>query len=326
VDGKSRRERAAIAISIVGLLISFAAAVFAYRAQKETSDVHLRAAGSITSLGSTPAGYAVQISFTNDSLRPVIVRSIELRVGGMPVAGVTRYLLDSRAGTDASALGDEPLEASRSLPFALSARGATTLTGFADFADFGFFGEREHARWRRKVTELCDQLQGFANDTPAPPVTVEVKIEPSRTIRGQVHIVDLPIGGDTWSMDMAGPKEGPTGISVWRRESSPSALRLLRVRVWRAHGGVIRSRSLPVVGAGSAQLNFRALPRGDYRAALSQGEALLASGRFHVPLEQARETIFPSDGQLENGQCLELEGERDVYLQPGTRYEHPKGG
>ena len=55
------------------------------------------------------------------------------------------------------------------------------------------------------------------------------------------------------------------------------------------------------------------------------GDVVLASGPFHVPLEQREETIYPSDAQLENGQCLELRGERDIFSQPRTRYEQPKG-
>jgi hypothetical protein len=318
-------EKGAFGVSIVSLVLAGLAAWWSHEAQSENVAVEITAAASTNSLGSTPAGYAVRVSFVNDSLRPVIIRSMVLSVNKTPVARIASFLLDNRAASDAASLGDEPLEAARSLPVAVAARGAVTLTGLANFhegvpASFGGWTKRQ-----REALEFCGLVNGTSTGSSAI-VSLEIKIDPGEIQTIPVHVTGPIGGGNTWNMDVDGPRSGPTGIRFWRYTSAPSALRLLTVKVWRQHGKLTRSGTLPVVGAGSAEVTFRRLHHGSYRTALmnNHGE-VLASGRFRVPLFSRNESVYPSDAQLENGQCLQLKGGRDVFSQPRSQYEHPKG-
>ena len=112
---------------------------------------------------------------------------------------------------------------------------------------------------------------------------------------------------------MAGGRKHPTGVRFWLPTSSPSAFRFVTVKVWRRSGGLEHAGSLPVAGANSARFNFSALSDGSYRMALFRRDQILAIAAFTVPLSKHSRQVFPSRAQEANGQCLEIEGRKDVF-------------
>ncbi len=324
-SGDSKTGRITTLIAVISVLISIAALTLSYFANRETAAVDLRAVASTNSFGSTPVGYAVLVSFSNESLRPIIIRSMELKVAGKPVAPVTSFLLDNGAGADASSLGDEPIEDGHSLPFALPERGAQTLTAFADFSLADSQAHRgERSPLLARAREFCRELP---TETPSQrqPSTVELEIDfdPGETLTVPVRISD-PIGGaNEWRMDVTGPPPRPNGIVFWRRIASPTALRLLTVKVWTWDGHLERSVSLPTVGAAYSEVRFPGLGPDSYRAALFQDREPLAVGLFHVPLEETNEIIYPSNAQLANGECLRIKGRHNIYNYARTPYDRP---
>jgi len=283
-------------------------------------------------LGSTPAGYAVRISLVNDSLRPVIIRSMELKVSGRPLAPIAGFLSDTRAGADASALGDEPLEEARSLPFALTARGAQTLIGLADLS------AADAQVDQGKRTPLVSRAREFCHELPrASPVErnrsepsgrtkskleLELDVDPGGTQVVPVHLAKVVGGANAWSMDVTGPKIHPDGIVFGRRIAAPAALRFITLRIWTWDGHLIRSAALPIAGAGHEEVRFAPLRAGSYRAALFEEDEPLAVGLFHVPLSRSNRGIYPRGAQRANGQCLRLEGKQNVYDSARTPYKY----
>lgn len=316
-----------MAIASVALILSFLA-------DKEEAAVDFDAAASVNSLGSTPAGYAIRISLVNDSLRPVIVRSMRLKVSGKPVARIASFLSDDRAGSDASSLGDEPLEEARALPLALAARGTRTLVGLADFT-----AAAAQAR-RGKKTPLVMRAREFCRELPRTlPLTGRLVETSSRTLSkleleldvdpGGAQIVPVNLGrvvggANAWRMDVTGARIHPNGIVFWRRIAAPSALRFITLKIWTWDGHMRRSASLPVVGGAYGEVRFAPLPSDSYRAALFQHGEPLAVGLFHVPLSSSNQVIYPRPAQRADGQCLQIEGKQNIYDYPRTPYQRSR--
>lgn len=326
-DGEPRGTRLAklgAATGVLGFLISLGALYLSYVVHHEDTKVDLQAVASTDPFGSTPAGYAVRVSLSNESLRPVIVRSMTLTMGGEPVAPVTSFLPNEGAKTDAVSLGDEPLEDAHSLPLALPARGAMTLTAFADFSRAAEQAlQKERTPRLKRALEFCHRLPREGERPPPTDGQLEVDAEPGGTLKVPVT-VSLPIrGANIWRMDVTGPVDHPNGLVFWRRVAAPSALRLLTAKVWTWDGHPERSASLPVTGAAYSEVRFPGLQAGEsYRAALLDGHEPLAVGKFHVPLDEEDEVIYPSPAQTVNGECLRVEGKHDVYDYPHTPYAH----
>ncbi len=325
-SGSTRLAKIGAATGIAGLLISLGAFYLSYLAHHETTKVDLRAVASTNPFGSTPVGYAIRVSLSNESLRPVIVKSMTLAVGGGPLAPVTSFLPNNGAKTDAVSLGDEPLEDAHSLPLALPARGATTLTAFADFSRAAEQAQlKERTPLLKRALEFCHELPKEGERPHPSDVQLEVNSEPGGKHTSPVAI-SMPIrGANIWRMDVTGPAKHPTGLAFWRRVAAPSALRLLTAKVWTWDGHLERAASLPVTGAAYSEVRFRGLrPEEGYRAALFDGHEPLAVGKFHVPLDNEDEVIYPSPAQTVNGECLRVEGKHDVYDYPRTPYRHAR--
>jgi hypothetical protein len=328
---KKRIDRITAVVAVASLALSIVALVVSYSAIREEAAVDLEAAASVNSLGSTPAGYAIRISFINQSLRPVIIRSIDLKVGGVPVASVESVLFDGRAGTDAAALGDEPLEDNRPLPLTLAERGAETLVGLANFSTVDRQASaREHTDNLSAARAFCDELPPdpsrrlaprFENETVGSSVELEVDVEPGGSFSVPVTI-NRAIGADNpWRMEVTGPRARPTGLAFWRFTSAPSASRLLTAEIWRGDGTPVSTASLPVSGSATSEVSFQGLRSGYYRAALLQQGNVLAVGHFDVPLGEARESIYPLGAQRANGQCELIEGKKNVFTYRRRGYE-----
>lgn len=322
-----------VVLSVVGVAISAFALAQSRNVHNELTAVDLRGLASTNPFSSTPAGYAIRVSLSNGSLRPVIVRSMELEVAGEPVAEVTSFLPHAGPGADAVSLGDEPLESARSLPFAIPERGAQTLTAFADFSRAASQAYRKaKSPLLARAREFCQELREIAmGDKGAPwrptssAVKLEIRSDPGGT-RTVPVLLSMPFrGANIWRMDVTGPVSHPDGVRFQRRIAAPSALKLLSVKVWSWDGRLERTVSLPVVGAAYADVRFHGLAAGSYRAALLEGRKPLAVGLFDVPLEKVNEVIYPSNAQVVNGECLRIEGKHDIYDYGRRPREHLGG-
>jgi hypothetical protein len=329
-DGQGKRSMRnwSTVVAAVSLVVSIGAFGLSWKTHGEATSVDFAAAGSINSYGSTPAGYAVRISLVNQSLRPIIVRSIELEESGRPIAPITTFLTDSRASTDASALGDEPLEDARPFPLTLPSRGAQTLTGFADFSDAAAQAQRhEVTPLLKRARRFCRELKrvGPASGETSSSMELEIQFEPGGTTKVPVLISNPKGGVNNWHLEVTGPADHPSEIVFWRRIAAPTALRLVTLKIWTWDGHLKRTARLPVSGAAYAQMGFAPLPRDSYRAALFQNGEPLAVGLFHVPLDEPHETIYPSAAQRVNGECMRIRGKRNVYNYARTPFAHPAG-
>jgi hypothetical protein len=322
-----------VALSLLGVALSAFALVQSREVHNELTAVDLRGLASTNPFSSTPAGYAIRVSLSNGSLRPVIVRSMELEVAGKPAAEVTSYLPHAGPGADAVSLGDEPLESARSLPFAIPERGAQTLTAFADFSRAASQAYRKaKSPLLARAREFCRELkeievggQGAPWRPKSSAVKLEIRTDPGGT-RTIPVLLAMPFrGANIWRMDVTGPVSHPDGVRFQRRIAAPSALKLLTVKVWSWDGRLERTASLPVVGAAYADVRFHGLAAGSYRAALIEGSKPLAVGLFDVPLQEANELIYPSNAQVVNGECLRIEGKHDIYDYGQGPREHPGG-
>jgi hypothetical protein len=326
---KSQLGRVTAALAVISLVVSILALVLSYLANREETAVNLHAAASINSLGSTPAGYAVRISFINESLRPVIVSSMMLKVDGVAVAPISSVLAGDEAGSDAASLGDEPLESARSLPFALPARGAQSITGLADFSRPEREAAAHHASERLMLARrFCRNLPverpahlGRGEPRRMPAIELDIRFTPGGSETVPVPVTEVVGGDNPWRMEVSGPTVHPTGVSFSRYTSAPTALRLVSVKVWEGEGGLVRSASLPVSGAVTTGVRFRSLPSGYYRAGLFDGHEVLAVGHFNVPLNEKNELIYPLGAQRANGQCNLLENKRNVFTYKRPDFE-----
>jgi hypothetical protein len=326
-NGEKKSSRWPTIFAGVAVVISVIAFLQSRSVHNELTAVDLRGFASTNSFGSTPAGYAIRVSLSNGSLRPVIIRSMKLKVAGKRVAEVASYLPQAGAGADAVSLGDEPIEDARSLPFAIPERGTQTLTAFADFsqaASQAYRGLKTPllARAREFCRELSKEGSGHGEGAPWRPKSSAIELE-IRSDPGGTHTVpvllSMPIrGANVWRMDVTGPLPHPDGVRFQRRIAAPSALKLLTVKVWSWDGHLERAVSLPVVGAAYADVRFHRLAAGSYRAALLEGRRPLAVGLFDVPLEESNEVIYPSNAQTANGECLRIMGRHDIYNYAGN--------
>jgi hypothetical protein len=318
-------------MSVLSVLIACFALLLSYLANQEEAAVDFDAAASVNSLGATPAGYAIHISLVNDSLRPVIVRSMRLKVSGRFVAPIASFLSDNRAGSDASALGDEPLEEARSLPVALAARGTRTLIGLADFSTAAAQAHQgKDTPLVARAREFCRELPRTARAKrrlPEPSgrtrskLELELDVDPGGAQTVPVHLAKVVGGANAWRMDVTGAKMHPNGIVFWRRIAAPTALRFITLKIWTWDGHLRRSASLPVAGGAYSEVRFPPLPSDSYRAALFQNGEPLAVGLFHVPLSRSNQVIFPSHAQRADGQCLRIKGKRNIYDYARTPYQ-----
>jgi hypothetical protein len=326
-DEEKKAGKWPVIIAGIGLLISllgvaFSGFAFSYSRSihNELTAVDLRGFASTNWYSSTPAGYAIRVSLSNGSLRPVIIRSMKLEVAGEPVAKVLSYMPNAGAGADAVSLGDEPIEDALSLPFAIPERGTQTVTAFADFS------QAASQAYRKLKTPLLARAGQFCRElwestgkkgNPWRPQSSAIQLE-IRSDPGGAHTVPVVLseplrGANVWLMKVTGPIRHPDGVRFQRRIAAPSALKLLTVKVWKWDGRLERAVSLPAVGAAYADVRFRRLTHGSYRAALLEGRKPLAVGLFDVPLEETNEVVYPGDAQTVNGECLRIKGTRDVY-------------
>jgi hypothetical protein len=319
-----------VAISIFSVVISVVALLQSRSVHNELTAVDLRGFASTNSFSSTPAGYAIRVSLTNGSLRPVIIRSMKLEVAGKPIAEVASYLPRGGPGADAASLGDKPIEDARGLPFAISERGAQTVTAFADFSRAASQAYRKLktpllARARRFCRELSKtSVEGQGAPWRPKPLAIELEIraDPGGTLIVPVLLSEPIRGANVWRMKVTGPAQHPDGVHFKRRIAAPSSLELLTVKVWRWDGHLERAVSLPAVGSAYADVRFHPLAKGSYRAALLEGSRPLAVGLFDVPLNETHELIYPSDAQTVNGECLRIKGKRDIYDYGKKPHEH----
>jgi hypothetical protein len=258
---------------------------------------------------------------------------MELKVSGRPVAPITSFLSDNRAGVDASALGDEPLEEARSLPLALAARGARTLVGLADFsAAYAQVRNGKHTPLVARAKEFCRELPRAVpmDREPSEPsrrnkskLELELNIDPGDTQIVPVHLAKVVGGANAWRMDVTGAKDHPNGIVFWRRIAAPAALRFITLKIWTWDGHLKRSSALPITGGAYSEVRFAPLPSDSYRAALFQQGEPLAVGLFHVPLSRSDQVIYPRGAQRVNGECLRLQGKQNIYDYVRSPYQHP---
>lgn len=311
-------------VSILSAVVALVALILSFLANQEETAVEFDAAASVNSLGSTAAGYAIRISLINDSLRPIIVRSMELKELGKPTASITSFLIDNRAGSDASALGDEPLETARSLPFALAARSARTLIGLADFSTaVAQAHSGKHTPLLARAQEFCHELPKGTSRRTESKLELEIKIDPGDPQIVPVRLTKVVGGANAWRMDVTGAKAHPNGMVFWRRISAPAALRLITLKIWTWDGHLKRTASLPMAGAAYGEVRFTPLHTDSYRAALFRDGEPLAVGLFHVPLTRSNQVIYPRHAQRVNGQCLRIEGKENIYDYARTPYQHP---
>jgi hypothetical protein len=317
----------------IGVVISVFAFFESRSVQNELTAVDLRGFASTNPFGSTPAGYAIRVSLSNGSLRPVIIRSMKLEVAGKPVAEVTSYLPHAGPGATAVSLGDEPIENARSLPFAIPERGTQTVTVFADFSRAASLAYRKmKSPLLARAREFCRELgetsvggQGAPWRPKPSAIELEIRSDPGGT-RVVPVLLSMPFrGANLWQMDMTGPIRHPNGVRFQRRIAAPSALELLTVKVWSWDGRLERDVSLPTVGAAYADIRFNRLAKGSYRAALLEGRRPLAVGLFDVPLIEKNEVVYPRDAQTVNGECLRIKGKRDIYDYSRKPREHLGG-
>lgn len=304
--------------------VAVAALILSILANQEETAVKFDAAAAVNPLGSTPAGYAIRISLINDSLRPVIVRSMELKESGKPTAPITSFLIDNRAGSDATALGDEPLETAHSLPVALGARSARTLIGLADFSvPAAQAHSGKHTPLLARAEEFCREIQKSPSRRNELKLELEIKIDPGDPQTVPIRLTKVVGGANAWRMDVTGAKAHPNGMVFWRRISAPAALRLITLKIWTWDGHLERTASLPMAGAAYGEVRFTPLRADGYRAALLRDGEPLAVGLFRVPLTSSNQVIYPRHAQRVNGQCLRIEGKENVFNYARTPYQHP---
>lgn len=313
-------------VSVISLLVTILTLIFHLHESSETTAVKVIPEASVNSLGSTPAGYAVRISLVNDSLRPVVITSMNLTVGGKVVAPIRTFLPGAFA--DAGSLGDRPLFDAHSLPFSLAPRGAETLTGIADFSEAdtevkqgkkGAAKLKLARRFCKKVdpprSKPVDESEGLVRE-PESTIGLEIESEPpgSEELWTTSAAVSQPTDPpNVWRLRILGRRRHPTGMRFWLPTSSPSAFRFVTLRIWRRDGRLVDTRSVAVAGASGGRLRFSALAPGSYRAALSRRDGILAIATFQIPLKRGERVIFPARAEQANGQCLEIRGYGDIF-------------
>lgn len=297
----TRREIATLVVATIGVVISLLALVVSLLNHGEETTVKVEGVAVANTLGSTPMGYGIRVSIINDSLRPVIVKSLSLYVDGVAVAPAEEYLPDPRRLNDQSTRGDEPLHDAEPLPLAIPARGARTIAALLNFtrADEIFYARRS-GPILKGAKAFCRQLL-----KPRAGHRVEMRAEttPGGVAALPVKMIGPLDGGNQWYLSVKGPTTSPSGVLVHRKVSASSAVHLITVSIWRSGDRPVRRMRAPVFGPEWAQFPFPALGRGSYRITLSDGNQIVAGGTFSVPLKNRLRAISPSSGSTENVQC-----------------------
>lgn len=325
-DKSTWRDNLAVAMAAFSLGVAMAAGVVSYLAFHEDRSVNVEGFAIANTLGSTPNGYGVVVSIINDSLRPVIVRSVSVMVDGVSVTRASEYLSDPRSLNDQSTRGDESMQKALPFPLAIPARGTRSVGALFGFqrADEVFFARRSSPALRGAKT-FCRALY-LAPDAQMHDIALRINFDPGGTTDVPIKMIGPLDGGNQWFFRVLN-RSSPRAFEVRRKFAATSAYRLMTVRVWRNSGGLIRQVSLPLFGGSAAFPSFAPLPDGRYRAALFEGSRIVAGGRFDVPLQgRFSGLISPTRATESNTQCelFRHPERRAVTPQPLPRHPIPQ--
>lgn len=308
------------------LAVSLAVGVVGYIAFHERTSVDLEGFAVANTLSSTPSGYGVDVAIVNNSLRPVIVRSVGLEVDGVPVTEASEYLPEPRILKDQSMRGDQPVDQAIAFPLAIPARGTRTIGVLFRFGrvDEVWYARRDSAALQGAKT-FCSALS-LRTDTDRHRIELRIDSTPSTGTTVPVTMVGPVDGGNQWFLRVIAAAH-PSTAEIRRKFASPTAYRLMTLRIWGNRGGLVSRVSLPLFGAGTAFPNFPPLANGKYRIAISEGSRIVAGGRFNVPMQAKHPgLISPSAATYSNSQCeiFRHPGQRAVSPQPLPRHPVPE--
>lgn len=321
----TKREIAPILISVSGIVISVLAFFLSYSVQNEQEAVRVEGVAVANTLGSTPKGYGIRLSLINDSLRPVIIRSVTLVVDGVRVAPALEYLPDARSLNDQSTRGDEPVRDAVPFPLTIRARGARTIAPLLSFAqaDEIFYARRNNSILAG-AKEFCRSLG--LNPQRSHSIILRVESEPGGATAVPIQMIGPLDGGNQWFVTIMGPRNAPNGVEVRRKFTAASAIRRMTIEISRRGGEAVRRVSLPLFGSEGARFSFPTIGPGGYRLAVLDGGRFVAGSKFQVPLTgRFARGISPSAATTEITQCEVFRRlkERAITPQPPPTHKPP---
>lgn len=308
---RPRRESLALVISSISLAVSIIVGLLSYGALHEERAVRIDGFAAANPLGDTQPGYGIRVALINESLRPVIVRSMTLETDGTAIAPATSFLPSSKFLTDLSLQPDQPILATHTFPVALGARSTRTMAVFFNLYEaIGMYAHRS-AAVKRAGLAFCRAaaFAGPSKFTHEHEFSVLISSEPGADTRLSVEMTGPGDGGGAWFTSVLGSRAAPKGIDVRRKLAASTSVRLITIRIWRNPGGLAREVTRPLFGDRFSRFPFRPLPRGAYRVAFFDGQRVVAGGVFRVPLRGIRDRNVASPAVREfGGACHELLG------------------
>jgi hypothetical protein len=281
-----------VLFGVVGMVTGLAGFVLAYRAQHEQEVVNLAAYPSAGPSALTAGGLGVRLQLVNQSLRPVIVRSVSLWEGGTKLATATGYTQDARrldeAQLDPAALTNGLLD----FPLNVGAREGRTTALLLDIWN-GVFATGAAAT--AALHKLNRTLSGLGPRSPkTAPFELQIDLAPGGPRR-------FPLQSLAPSFHSAAEAEPATatatpawlvspighhrlaGLFLRRTGADAGAVDLVKLDLWKYGSALQRSISRPVIGHEAAMFPLSDLPRGSYTATFQLDGKVIAERSFSLP-------------------------------------------
>lgn len=281
-----------LVFGLVGMLTGISGIVLAYRSEHEQGVIRFVAYPTAGTTDLTQAGLGVRVQLINQSLRPVIVRSVSLWRGSDRIADGTGYLADTRvldrAGADPAGVVADRLN----LPLDLDARQGRDVAFLLDvWTPLVAAAPADVAVARTRLNGLLSLLSRPSSALD-PPLQLEVQLAPGgirrytlsgSTSRAPAAAAVQSIGEAPWVVTAL--TRGPVLVGLWLQRPGAGAqqLGLVRLDVWGQQSLLHRALVRPLSGTQATLFPLPALPRGGYIASFTAGGQVVASQSFVVP-------------------------------------------
>jgi hypothetical protein len=282
---RSRRESLALVVAGFSLATAIVAGYLSYGALHEQRAVSIEGFAVANALGETKTGYGIRVSLVNESLRPVIVRSVDLMANGTKIGRAVAFTPEFDFLRYGSTMRDPGLEA-QPPPIAVGERSVRTVAALLDFSEPADEAERLDSRDKLELPKFglafnfCRALRSEPVDTE---FSLLVTLESGEARELPVTFTGIGNSISRWIMIVLGRSNAPRGIAVSRQEAV-QRVRLVTLRIWTAKRGLIRSVTRPLYGSKSSRFPFRKLPRGTYHVGILEQGRVVGGGIFRVPL------------------------------------------
>jgi hypothetical protein len=124
-----------------------------------------------------------------------------------------------------------------------------------------------------------------------------------------------------WFAEVHGPRDAPNGITLYRKLTEPTSVRIITLKLWRSGGRMPYVIQRPMFGSQLTELPFPPLARDHYEFAVFDAGHSVFGGRFAVPLKgpEARSALYirPRDAPF----CLRIQENPQQFLYGAARKE-----